>query len=342
MGILDWFKNRPAQFDPDSLSSEMTVRAIEKAVALTNPRLKLVRSYQECLAPAVDISIGHIRDLVLALPPPIEVSLAGWSADPALRAFFVSASDISSTVGRSNGLRTLFGKFPALQEACFVLRMVYGEQRVLGMALQGEVLQREVMQTVVGFSQHQARICGPEEPEVRRLLGAQAYEYLVAQALSELGEERSERRELESNRALLRSRLRLLQQQGPGLGSVFGSAPASAGEQLKLEAELLENERQMDALGSSTTLLESELETLREVLEHPQRYLCVEQKRLRLSTMNVVVDETSGELASEVAFSVANVKGPVPLQSAFVLGRFARADLLPESKMNFDAAARYL
>ena len=341
MGILDWFKNRQAQFDPDRLSDEMTVRAIDKAVTLTNPRLKLVRSYQERLAPAVEISVRYIRELVFTLSPPIQVSTASWSADPALRAFFVAASDISSSVGRSNNLRTLFDKYPALDEACFILGMVYGEQHVLGMSLQGDVVQREVAQTVIGFSEHQVRICGHEESEVRRLLGTQAYEYLVAQALSEIGEERSERRELEDNRALIRSRLRLLQQQGPGLGSVFGSAPATSGEQLVLEAELLENERQMEALGSPQSALEAELESLREVLEHPERYVRVEQKKMRLSSMNVVVDEKSSDVASDIVFSLAQLTGVPPVERAFVLARFARVDL-PESRMNFEDAARYL
>ena len=60
MGLLDWFKNRQSQFDPDSPSDELTLRAIDKAVALTNPRLKLVRGYQERLAPAVEV-LGQLR-----------------------------------------------------------------------------------------------------------------------------------------------------------------------------------------------------------------------------------------------------------------------------------------
>ena len=59
---------------------------------------------------------------------------------------------------------------------------------------------------------------------MRRLLGTQAFEYLVAQALSDIGEMRSERRELEESAALIRAHLRLLRQQGPGLGTVFNSA----------------------------------------------------------------------------------------------------------------------
>ena len=341
MGILDWFKNRPAQFDPDSPSDELTLRAIDKAVALTNPRLKLVRSYQERLAPAVTGCVRYLREQVLSVPPPIEVAAASWSSDPALRAFFVSAADIPGALARSPNLRTLFAKYPQLDEAYFVMAMRFAEQRSLGVSLQGEMIARDIEQTVVGFSDHEVRICGQRPAEVRRLLGTQGYEYLLAQALSAIAEDRSERRQLEDMQALIRSRLRLFQQQGPGLGSVFGSAPANSGEQFKLEAALLENERQMEALGSPQSALESELETLREVLEHPQRYLSIEQKALRLTTMNVVVDQPDSAGSAAVCFSLAQLSGTPALQRAFVLGRFARAEL-PEARINFDAAARYL
>jgi hypothetical protein len=341
MGILDWFKNRQSQFAPDSPSGEMTLLAIDKAVTLTNPRLKLVRSYQERLAPAVETSVRYLREIVLSVPPPIALAASRWSSDPLLRALFVSASDIPAALARSVNLRTLFDKYPDLGEAYFVLVMRFSEQRVLGMGLQGGIVQRDVAQTVVGFSEHQARICGQRAPEVRRLLGAQAYEYLVAQALSEIGEDRSERRELEDVQALIRSRLRLFQQQGPGLGSIFGSAPASSGEQLKLEAELIENERQLEAIGNPQSALDAELETLRAVLADPQRYISVDSRALRLSTLNVVVDAKSPDAASDIVVSLAQLAGVPPIQRAFVLARVARAEL-PEMKMNFDAAQRYL
>lgn len=341
MGILDWFKNRPSPSNGDSVSDELTQRAIDKAVTLTNPRLKLVRAYQERLAPAVAHSIDYLRETVRGLPPAIDASAARWSADPLLRAVFVAAADLPATIARSPNVRTLFDKYPALGEVHLVLAMRLNEQRVLGMALGGNGVQREVVQTVIGFSGHQARICGQGEREVRRLLAVQAYEYLVAQALAQIGAERCERRGLEDSQALIRSRLRLLQQQGPGLGSVFGAAPATSGEQIKLEAQLIENERQLEAIGSPQSALEAELETLREVLENPQRYIRVEQKTVRLDTLNVVVDAASGEDGADVGFSLAHLTGVPQLQSAFVLARFARSEL-PAVKMKLAEAERYL
>ena len=44
MGILDWFMNRPAQFDSDQVSEAMLKQATEKAITLTNPRLNVLPS----------------------------------------------------------------------------------------------------------------------------------------------------------------------------------------------------------------------------------------------------------------------------------------------------------
>ena len=341
MGILDWFKNRPSPANGDGLSAELTRRAIDKAVSLANPRLKLVPAYQESLAPAVAVSFDYLHDMVRELPAAIDASPARWSTDPLLRAVFVSAADIPGVLARSVNVRTLFEKYHELDQAFFVLVMTFNEQRALGMSLNGNDIQRDVAQTVISFSEHQVRICGQDDSEVRQLIAARAYEFLIAQALAQFGDERSGRRELEDNRALIRARLRLLQQQGPGLGSVFAPAPDSRGEQIALEAQLLENERRLETMGGAQSILEAELEVLRTVLANPGVYLGVEQKTLHLNTMNVVVGATSGELAAEVNFSLAHLTGVSPRQKAFVLARCARSQL-PAVKIDFAEAARRL
>ena len=342
MGILDWFKNRPSQYDPDRASAELVQWATDKAVTLINPCLKLVPNYQKRLQPSVEASIAFLRAQISVLPAVHQLSPKSWSSDPALRAFFVAASDISTVIGRSDNLRTLFDKFPELDEACLVLGMSFKEQKTFGMALQGNMVQRDVAQTSVNFSDHRVRICSHDEPRLRRIIGVEVYEYLLAQALTEIGEGRSERRELQENRSLTRARLRLLQQHGPGLGSIFGSEPAAQSEQARLTAELAENEQQLEAIGSSKTLLEDELECLQATLGNPQRYLHFERKRLRLSTMNVVLDESSTDRVADVDFSVAELSGTPPMYRAFVLARVARSEMLPPQQINYGDAAHYI
>lgn len=342
MGILDWFKNRPAQFDPDRVSDEMLRGAVDKAITLTNPRLKLLPNCHKRLMPAVETTIEFLRALVRDLPAARPLSSAVWSSDPTLRAFFVAASDIPGLLGRADNLRTLFDKFPELDEACLVLGMAFMERQVFGMVVHQGVVQRDVAQTNVSFSDHGARICGSDESRLRRVAAVEAFEYLLGQALAEIAEDRLERQELQGSRSLIRARLRLLQQQGPGLGSMFGGPPARPSEQARLNAELLENERQLAALGGGESVLEAELDCLRTVLGNPQRYLRVEPRRLRLSSMNVLVDDTSSEAAADVDFSLAELGGSPPMRRAFVLARVARGEMPPPQQINFDDAGRYL
>lgn len=342
MGILDWFKNRPGQFDPDRVADELVRWAVDKTIALVNPRLKLLADYDKRLQPAVETTIAFLRAQVGVLPAVHPLSAKTWSSDPALRAFFVAPTDIPALLGASNNLRTLFDKFPELDQAYLLLGMAFKEQRVFGMALHGDMLQRDVAQTSVSFSDHRARICGRDELRLRRVVGVEAFEYLLSHALAEIGEERVERRELQEKRSLIRARLRLLQQHGPGLASMFGSEPAARSEQAELDAQLLDNERQLEAIGGSESALEAELENVKAVLNDPQRYLRFAPKRLRLNTLNVVLDENSSDRAADVDFAIAELSGTPPIRRAFVLARVARSELPPPQKMNFDDAARLL
>jgi hypothetical protein len=342
MGILDWFRNRPGQFDTAQVSDEMLQWGIDKALTLTNPQLKLLPTAAKRLAPAVGTTFGFLRAQVSALPAVHVLSENNWSADSVLRAFFVAPAEIPAVLGSSNNLRKLFAEHLDLHEACAVLGMAFKEQRGFGMALQGDLVQRDVAQTSVSFSDHKARLCSHDEVSLRRVVGIEIFEYLVGQALAEIGEDRVERQELQRDRTLIRARLRLLQQHGPGLGSMLGAEPSGPDEQVRLAAELSENERQLQAIGDSHSALETELESLISVLAHPERYVSFTPQRLRLSKMNVVVDAGSREEATDIDFAVVEAKGNPPVRRAFILARVARTEMPPPKKLDIDNAARYL
>lgn len=342
MGILDWFRNRQGQFDSDQVSEEMVDRAVDKAVTLTNPKLKLLPSCRKRLAPAIETTIKFLRAQVATLPAVHILSSKAWPDDPVLRAFFVAPSDIQDVLGDSDNLRAVFDKHPELDEAYAVLGMAYKIQPVFGMALHGTTVQRDVAQTNASFSDHRARLCDSDELRLRRVIGVEVFEYLLGQAMSEIGEDRVERQDLQTSRSLMRTRLRLLKQHGPGLGSMLGEAPAAQSEQARLAAELLENERQLEELGGGDSVLEAELECLVDVLGNPQRYLHFDSKHLRLNRLNLVLDESSTEAAADVDFAVAELTGSKPMSRAFILTRVPRAELPPPKKLNFDDASRYL
>ena len=342
MGILDWFKNRADHCDPERVPEEMRRWAIDKAITLTNPRLKLLPNCEKHLTPAVETTINYLRGLVPALPPVRPLSAASWAGDPALRAFFVAPADVEEVLARADNLHTLFAKSPELQVAYAVLGMAVSEQQVFGLAMRGETIQRDVAQRSVSFSDHKTRLCGGDEARLRNVIGIEIFEYLLAQAMAEIGAERSERQELQGNQSLIRARLRLLKQYGPGLGAMFGEAPAAQSEQARLQAELLENERQLEAIGGGESALAGELDCLKAVLENPQNYLRIVPRRLRLSTMNLVIDDASDEAGAEIEFAAAQAGAEGTVLRAFIITRVARADLPPPKTMNYHDALRYI
>lgn len=340
MGIIDWFKNRTGQFDSDGLSEETVRWAADKAITLTNPKLRIISNWQKRVSPSVGNAIRFMQGLVPIFPAARPLSQKSWAGDPALRAFFVTPKDIENLLARSDPLRAIFEKHPEIDEACLVLGMAISEQKTFGMAVRGDTIQRDVAQNVVCFSDHKTRLCAPDEAALRRVIGIEIFEYLISRALTEIGAERVERQELQANRALIRTRLKLLQQHGPGLGAMLGDDPAAASDQARLEAELLENERQLAEKGACEEQLAGELEALQAVLDQPQDYLAVAPMSLRLNTMNVVVDKT--ETGTDIDFAVIDLKGPIPVRRAFVIARVARADLPPPVSLNFRDALRYL
>lgn len=342
MGILDWFKNRADQFAPERVPDETRRWAIDKAISLTNPRLKLLPNCEKRLAPAVDTTINYLRGLVPALPPVRPLSAASWSGDPALRAFFVAPADVEDVLARSDNLHTLFAKSPQLDAAYAVLGMAVNEQQVFGLAMRGETIQRDVAQRSVSFSDHKTRLCGTDEARLRNVIGIEIFEYLLSRAMAEIGSERAERQELQGNQSLIRARLRLLQQYGPGLGAMFGDAPAAHSEQERLQAELLENERQLAELGGSESALAGELDCLIAVLQNPAQYLRVIPRKLRLNTMNIVLDSASDEAGAEIDFAMAEAGADPALQRAFIITRVARADLPPPRSINYREAMLYI
>jgi hypothetical protein len=327
MGILDWFRSRPEQAAA-ALPDEVAAQAIDKAVALVNPRLKLLDSCEKTLRPPIEKTVAYLRDAMLALPAPIELSEAKWASEPVLRAFFAEAREVSDVFGRSRPLRSWLDQHAGADRIFVTLGTTYNERPGRVPTLQGGA-PRDIEQTIVHFSEPRVRICGLDESELRRLLGVSFFEYLVAQAMTEISVAREARRELEDSRGVIRARLR-------GLESA-----AETDEQRQLKSRLRENERRLEAHGDARSVLEYELECLRGVLDKPESYIGLATRRLRLNTLNAVVDEDSTEAAADVTFTLSDMTGVPRVRRAFVIGSLRRSDV-PRVKLDLAGAERLL
>lgn len=322
-------------------SSPRINEMLERIMAL-HPHLRLARHCKARLAPAIAAAFKYLDDLVASLPPAREASAQAWSLDPCMRAFFTSPDDVARVISCSADLRAHFERNPDAQEAYAVLGMEMTERHILGVGLEGETLRRDVQKTTFSFSDHQVRMCGNTEAELRMEIIRRLLDQLALEALARIAADKSRRDVLQRERALLKTRLQLLERQGTGLRGVLGSdAAPGAGEPETLRAEIEGNERNLASLGLQSEGLDRELDTLRNVLAEPFRHIYISSRRVRLDMGNTVLTEKDAQAGAEIDFQFARIPTTPPRTRAFALVRFARANLLPARNM-LDEAARVL
>jgi hypothetical protein len=348
MNLAQWLTRlRPARHvggaqapgEPDRASVAETV---ERIVALS-PHLRMARRYEARLEPAVVTALRYVKGVVHAIPPAREASAAAWSSDPCIRTFFAAADAVAPALSRSRDLRAFFEQNPDLHEAYAVLGMAMQEKRILGAALEGETMRRDVVQETVSFSDHQVRMCGRTEAELRDEIVRRLVAQLGLQGMARYAAGQTQRDMLEHERALLRTRLQLLERKGVGVGALVGDGHEEAGgeELARLQEAILENEGAIQRLGLRSEALDRELAEVCAVLADPAAHLFVSTRRCTLNRMNVVLPPGSREDGDELVFQVAQVPTVPPQARAFALVRFARADLRSPAGL-LDEAARLL
>lgn len=278
---------------PEALVKE----AIERAVDGSDPWLRGVSGYKKKLRPAVVRAIDHVVALVDGLPPPLAAGLTSYDADPRLKAFFMSTSEMRKIYGGDRNLAE-FRRGPD-GDALHVIALLVMEKLegvTLGAELAGDIIIRDVPQATVTFESH--RLVDPtgNETTTRHRLMRRAFDHLLSLALKRIAVVKSERQDLERRRSLLEAKLNLLQRSGWGFNETAASeglTVAGLEEGLgKIEAQLLE-------LGGDDRILEVYLNIVVDVLGRPEEHIWSRKETL-------IVDRL-GIRRSEAAFDAPEV-----------------------------------
>ena len=325
MGILDrlWPRARAKQ-EPESPQ----IQPLIERLLVLSPTLKLVPEWRERLVPALAQSVAYVRDVVDRMPPAREASAATWSSDPYIHAFFAAPDEVGHVLSRSPELHAWFESHALARETYAVLGMALNERCAFGVEQYGEEVHTDVMQTTLSFDDHQVRVCGETESDLREQIVQRVVEQIALEGLEQIGADESRRDVLEQERALLRTRLQLLTRHGAGTRRMLGEhATENAAEVARVEAQMAENEREIAALGLKSEALEHELKVICNVLANPAQYTNVEMREVCLSPMNVVIAKGGPRKDASIVFPLARVPASPLGMRAFSLVRFARADL---------------
>jgi hypothetical protein len=339
MSILDWFRGSSSG-GAGAAEDALVREACERVVQLANPRLRFARRYRQRLTPALHTAMDYAHSLVANVPPALDASPAAWQASGSMRAFFATGEEVLRTFSQLPELRAWFDANPTHGEVYTVLSMVLVERHVLGAALEGDIVRRDVPQTTVSFTDHRARMFGASEAQLRDEIERRIVDQLSLSALVSATDDASQREVLEQERALLRMRLRLLQSQGAGVSGLGIRVNPQLGEVARIQMDLAVNAANLNSLAAGHQSLDYQLDRLCDVLSNPAQHFSVSTRRLRVDRMNIVVDEKSAQPAEDLDLRIARIPMPdgPPEFRVFMFVHFPRIALVPKSVLQSDAA----
>lgn len=286
----------PSGDSPSNLPPSLVNKVIERAVDGTDPRLRIVRGYKKALKDSAVHAAEHIIELIDSLPEPVVASKATLATDPALSALLYSEDSMNQIISRDAAMREFRSSNPLIVGPVTALLIAHrDEKRGFGHAeVEGRIL-KDVAQTTISFGRHLLLEPTIDEQETRRLLKRRAFDRLLSVALAHITERKEKRDALTVRRALLRSKLDIMQSAG---GFVQHTA---AGDQARLQSDLEEIERQLARLGTSEDVLAGNLATITDVLSKAESHLWLEDKLLCLDRLYVLHDKP-GPSAPQIVF----------------------------------------
>ncbi|NHZ69751.1 MAG: hypothetical protein GWP20_00765 [Thermotogales bacterium] len=301
--------------------------AIEHVVEEIDPRIRALGGYRKKLKPCVERAFAYCTDVVTRIPGSIEVSSKSWGRDPVVKALFSRAEELRRVFSLSKEVHDFFDQHPAAEHCYALLSMRCSERTVLGMALRGEVIKKDVKQTSVSFTDHWVVKPSLSEPELRKNLEQRAFDYLIGYALEQITELVTAQHSLQQQRDLLEMQLKVAHLKSKSLAPLM----SDKGGTINIEALREQEEHAGQALEQAHArlkTLDDYIDRIAEVLGDPQTHLRLHRISMRLSKMNIKLDERSAESGQVLELSEASL-GEHP-KRVLLIAKFPRDDLLPK------------
>ena len=329
---------KPERGGPDRALVEA---AIDRLVDGTDPRLRGFLNYRARLYDATERAVTHVVELVDSLPAPAEIGPAAFAGDPRLRAFFASPERIREVLQAAQSVRDAIHT-PAVAasgQLFALLSMTMQERQALGMELRGDMVQRDVLQDVVNFSDYRIVCPSGDAAETLRQLQIRAFDYLVEQALKHVTNARQDRVELEYQRLLLQRKLEAMRAGNWGLGPMLTDPVAQGASHQQLEQEIAAIDADLAAKPDRPGNIEAHFEMINGVMADPGKWLSMREIDLQIDAMLVKRDGSGdGGLPPIRLTEVHSATGD---RRVILLGKIPR-DEIPEDGDGLDWAIRSL
>jgi hypothetical protein len=309
----------------NATTQQMLDRAIERVIDGTDQRIRAVPDYKRKLYKSILKSLEYADRLIQQVPSPIELDSDHYVYDPYLRVFFPTKTGMLKVFQQSSELQAYFSEAEHSKDAmsCALLCMRKSEDTVLGMALAGDHVIKEVKQTRVNFAGH--RIYSPAESETaaRRELKCCIFEGLVDNALARISVLRQRRQQLESEQQILSTRLR----SHKSSFDINHASQTTDNDSLRHQALQLEKiEQELAEIGYVTP--ETCLELVNQILSQPEAFVSLHNVTMRVDKSGIKrVDQGPSDSVCDLHLSEVTIKGHPP--RVVTLAKINRKELTP-------------
>lgn len=265
MGLFgQLFGNDREKDTPELLS------AIERAVSAVEPLLRQTNGYPESYRKPVTAALEYARSLASSVPGPVAVNRESYAGDAFVHALFPSADSVMEAFFASRALQGYYREFPAADELYALMGMRRFEKTMVGVELVGEVVQRDVVQKVVYFTNHTIENPAPTEKQSRDQAAWSFFGSLVGKVKQRVEARKQDKQSQLQEKDLLIARLRA----------------ADAQARLALEEELSKMMAKIQAAACSLEL-RNYMEDFEAVLLNPERHLRLNQIPIILDSMGI-------------------------------------------------------
>jgi hypothetical protein len=172
---------RQAEMLRNHQAKEILNEAVETIVDWTDARMRGVSGYRNELRQTTRELLEHIESIADRITTAVELSRTAHINDPLVHLLFHSPSEMQDMFKRSEALQGMCDNpSSADDDALFALLFVtLKEKRILGAEMRGEMLIKDVRQTLVSFAAH--RLVAPclDEQQARSALKRTLFESVV-------------------------------------------------------------------------------------------------------------------------------------------------------------------
>lgn len=262
---------------PEPPMEASLAQAVAHAVSVVEPKLSMLSGLEHRLASPIQKAMAYCESLVAELPEPLTVSHPAFVSDPLVHALFASADDIDVMLGRSAAMRDFLADGSnAFSTECYaLLGMRRREKTVIGLAQQGAVIQPDVPQRYLYFTDHTLQQLALSEQETRRKLQLTAFDGLLQQYAQVIAEQR---------KVQVEQRIAWETERASGAGHMTPDEKAWRLSALEMKynecTEQLMPERLLDGLVAW--------------LESPEKHLYLEPSSVTVDNMGMFVEPNTG------------------------------------------------